>query len=138
MVERPDPTFQKELGEPMYAPTGDVIYYSQNSTPGNTFIYHQNSNQEIFQIKKVDLKTGETSKVVGGPGGAVRPTPSPDGKTIAYVKRVRALSRLFIMDLTNGEETMLVDHLDQDMQETWGVQGGVTMSTRSGPDGESG
>ncbi|MCZ6855385.1 MAG: amidohydrolase family protein [Gammaproteobacteria bacterium] len=123
VVERPDPTFQKELGEPMYAPTGDVIYYSQNSTPGNTFIYHQNSNQEIFQIKKVDLKTGETSKVVGGPGGAVRPTPSPDGKTIAYVKRVRALSRLFIMDLTSGEETMLVDHLDQDMQETWGVQG---------------
>ena len=26
VVERPDPTFQKELGEPMYAPTGDVIY----------------------------------------------------------------------------------------------------------------
>ena len=123
VVELPAPTFQKELGEPMYAPTGDVIYYSQNSTPGNTFIYHQNSNQEVFQIKKVDLKTGEISKVVGGPGGAVRPTPSPDGKTIAYIKRVRALSRLFIMDLTSGEETMLVDHMDQDMQETWGVQG---------------
>ncbi len=123
VVERPDPTFQKELGEPMYAPAGDVIYYSQNSTPGNTFIYHQDSNQEVFQIKKVDLETGETSKVVGGPGGAVRPTPAPDGIYIAYVKRVRALSRLFIMELASGEETMLVDHLDQDMQETWGVQG---------------
>lgn len=123
VIERPDPKFQKELGEPMYAPTGDAIYYTRNSTPGNTFIYHQDSNEEVFQIRKVDLATGETSKVIGGPGGAVRPTPSPDGKYIAYVKRVRALSRLFIMELASGEETMLVDHLDQDMQETWGIQG---------------
>jgi len=123
VVERPDPAFQKELGEPMYAPSGQAIYYTQNSTPGNTFIYHQDSNQEVFQIKKLDVETGEISKVVGGPGGAVRPTPSPDGKFIAYVKRVRALSRLFIMELESGEETMLVDHLDQDMQETWGIQG---------------
>ena len=102
VVERPDPTFQKELGEPMYAPTGEAIYYSQNSTPGNTFIYHQDSNREVFQIRKIDVETGETTTVVGGPGGAVRPTPSPDGKFIAYVKRVRALSRLFVMELASA------------------------------------
>ncbi len=123
IVQRPSPVFQKELGEPMFLPDGSGLYYSQNATPGDTFIYHQDSNQEIFQIKKIDFPSGDTETVVGGPGGAVRPTPSPDGKTLAYVKRVRAASRLFLMDLASGTETMLLDQLDQDMQETWAVHG---------------
>ena len=123
VVERPGASYQKELGEPVFAPDGSGIYYTQNSTPGNTFIYHQDSNQEVFRINMVDLKTNERIKVAGGPGGAVRPTPSPDGKYLAYIKRVRAISRLFLMDLESGVETMLPVTVDQDMQETWAVHG---------------
>ena len=123
IVERPSEAFQKELGEPMFAPDGLSLYYSQNSTPGNTFIYRQDSNKEVFQIRRLKLADGQIDTVVGGPGGAVRPTPSPDGKTLAYVKRVRAKSRLFVMDLASGEETMIYDDLDQDMQEVWAIQG---------------
>ncbi|WP_375183054.1 glycosyltransferase, partial [Marinobacter sp.] len=36
---------------------------------------------------------------VTGPGGAVRPTPSPDGKYLAFVRRVRNQSTLFLKDL---------------------------------------
>ena len=123
VVERPSKRFQKELGEPMYAPDGASIYYSQNVTPGNRFIYAQDSNKETFRIKRVTLATGEIRDVAGGPGGAVRPTPSPDGRYLAFVRRVRADSRLFVKDLETGDERMLVDDLDQDMQESWGVQG---------------
>ena len=123
VVERPNESFQKEQGEPIFAPDGSAIYFTLNTTPGNTFIYHQDSNGEIFQIRKVDLADGEVSTVVGGAGGAVRPTPSPDGKWLAYVKRVRAASRLFVMNLETGEERMVYDKLDQDMQETWAVHG---------------
>lgn len=123
IVERPSDTFQKEQGEPAFAPDGKAIYFTRNITPGDTFIYHQDSNTEIFQIRKVGLSDGKVTTVAGGPGGAVRPTPSPDGKRLAYVKRVRAASRLFVMDLATGEETLLVDSLDQDMQETWAVHG---------------
>lgn len=123
VVERPNPAFQKELGEPMFTADGNGIYYSQNTTPGNTFIYHQDSNTELFQIRKVDLASGEIDTVAGGPGGAVRPTPAPDGSRLAYVKRVRAQSRLFVMDLATGEERMVFDALDPDMQETWAVHG---------------
>lgn len=123
VVARPNPSFQKELGEPMFTPDGTGIYYSQNTTAGNTFIYHQDSNTELFQIRKVDLATGDINTVAGGPGGAVRPTPSPDGLSLAYVKRVRAQSRLFLMDLATGEERMIFDALDPDMQETWAVHG---------------
>ena len=123
LVERPSAAFQKELGEPTFSADGKSVFFIQNTTPGNTFIYHEDSNGEVMAIKRYDLERGEISKVVGGAGGAVRPTPSPDGKSLAFVKRVRAASRLFVMDLESGEQTMLVDDLDPDMQETWAVQG---------------
>ena len=123
LVKKPSDSHQKELGEPMFSPDGQYIYYSQNITPGPIFEYAQDSNTELFQIKRYDMETGEIDTAAGGAGGAVRPAPSPDGKYLAYVKRVRADSRLFIKDLESGEERMIFDHLDQDMQETWGVQG---------------
>ena len=122
-IERPNKRFQKELGEPAFSPDGKAIYYSQNVTPGDRFIYAQDSNKETFRIRKLLLETGEILDVAGGPGGAVRPTLSPDGRQLAFVRRVRAQSRLFLKDLTTGEERLLVDRLDYDMQETWGVHG---------------
>jgi imidazolonepropionase-like amidohydrolase/Tol biopolymer transport system component len=136
LVKRPSPAFQKELGEPTFSSDGKSVFYIQNTTPGNTFIYHEDSNGEVMAIKRYDLETGEIEKVVGGAGGAVRPTPSPDGKTLAFVKRVRAASRLFVMDLASGEQTMLVDDLDPDMQETWAVQGAYPTMAWT-PDGDS-
>ena len=66
---------------------------------------------------------GETSKAVTGAGGSVRPTPSPDGKKIAFVRRERARSKLYVKDLVSGEERKVYDALDQDVQETWAVTG---------------
>ncbi|MFV0477349.1 MAG: amidohydrolase family protein [Parahaliea sp.] len=123
VVERPGETFQKEQGEPIFTADGRGIYFTLNTTPGNTFIYHQDSNTELFQIRRIDLDSGNISTVVGGPGGAVRPTPSPDGRYLAYIKRVRTVPRLFVMDLDSGESRMVHDALDMDMQETWAVHG---------------
>ncbi|HEX9954116.1 MAG TPA: amidohydrolase family protein [Allosphingosinicella sp.] len=123
LVERPSPQFQKELGEPAFTPKGDGIYFSRDVTPGPIFEYAQNGNAEVFAIERYDIKTGERTKVAGGPGGAVRPTPSPDGKYLAYVHREREKSKLYIKDLRSGEERKIYDALDQDMQETWAVEG---------------
>ncbi|WP_409432933.1 amidohydrolase family protein [Litorimonas sp. RW-G-Af-16] len=123
LVKKPSEAHQKELGEPMFTPDGSAIYYSQNTTPGPIFEYAQDSHGELFQIKKYDMDTGDISTVAGGFGGAVRPTPSPDGKHLAFVKRVDAETRLFIKDLESGEEREVFDHLDRDMQETWAVHG---------------
>jgi imidazolonepropionase-like amidohydrolase/Tol biopolymer transport system component len=136
LVERPSEAHQKELGEPMFTPDGKGLYYSQNITPGPIFEYAQDSNTELFQIKRYDMETGETDVAAGGAGGAVRPTPSPDGKYLAYVKRVRAESKLFLKDIESGEERMIFDHLDQDMQETWAITG-VYPNMDWSPDSES-
>ena len=123
LTKKPSDAHQKEIGEPMFSPDGRHLYYSANTTSGPTFEYAQDSNKRLFEIKKYDMETGEISDVVGGAGGAVRPTPSPDGQIIAYVKRVRAKSKLFIKELSTGEERMVFGALDQDMQETWAVHG---------------
>jgi imidazolonepropionase-like amidohydrolase/Tol biopolymer transport system component len=123
LVERPNPQYQKELGEPAFSADGQAIYFSRNTTPGNIFEYAQDSNREVFAIERYDMATGERTQVAGGPGGAVRPTPSPDGRWLAYVHRVGGHSHLFVKDLRSGEERQVYADLDQDLQETWAVHG---------------
>jgi imidazolonepropionase-like amidohydrolase/Tol biopolymer transport system component len=123
LVKKPNEQHQKELGEPIFAPDGKHIYYTRNITPGPIFQYAQDSNGEIFDIERYNLETGKTEAVVTGAGGSVRPTPSPDGKQIAFVRRERTKSKLYVKDLTTGEERKIYDALDQDVQETWAVTG---------------
>ena len=123
VVERPNEQHQKELGEPAYSPDGRYIYFSLDSTPGGQFQYAQDSNGQIFEIRRHDLQTGVTESIATGAGGSVRPTPSPDGRYLAFVRRIRAKSALFLKDLVSGEERAIYTDLDQDVQEVWAVQG---------------
>ena len=123
LVKRKDEKFQKELGEPTFAADGKSVYFTRNITPGGTFQYAQDSNTELFAIERYELESGETHRVTAGIGGAVRPSPSPDGKYLAFVRRERAKSKLYVRDLASGNERKIYDALDQDMQETWAVTG---------------
>lgn len=123
LVKRPSEQHQKELGEPIFAPDGKHVYYTRNTTPGPIFEYAQDSNNQLFAIERYDLETGKIDSVIGGEGGAVRPTPSPDGKKIAYVRREATQPRLYVRDLATGEDRKVYDALDMDMQETWAVTG---------------
>lgn len=121
LTERPND--QKDLGEPAFSPDGKYLYYSQDTTPGDSFEYNKDSNTQIYQIMRKNLETGETSALVSGPGGAIRPTPSPDGKLLAFVRRVRFESVLFVKDLTSGEERPVYRPLSRDLQEAWAIHG---------------
>ncbi len=123
VVERANERLQKELGEPVFAPDGSAIYYTRNTTPGNVFEYAQDSNAGIFAIERHDLATGEVTTAVSGYGGAVRPAPSPDGKELAFVRRDKDVSQLWVKDLASGRERMIYGALDLDVQETWAVTG---------------
>ena len=123
LVERRSKTLQKELGEPIFSADGEALYYTENVTPGDLFVYAQDSNQETFQIKRYDLASGEVSAAVTGNGGAVRAAPSPDGRRLAFVRRLRERSALFVKDLASGAIELLYEDLDRDMQESWAIQG---------------
>ncbi len=123
LVARPSETHQKELGEPIYSADGKYIYYTQNITSGTQFIYAQDSNTDLFNIKRYEMATGEIETAVSGAGGSVRPAPSPDGRYMAFVRRERAKSKLYLKDLRSGAERKIYDDLDQDLQEVWAVHG---------------
>ena len=130
------PNEQKDLGEPAFSPDGRYVYFSQDTTPGGFFEYGKNSAEGIYSIRRIDRETGDIETVISGPGGAVRPTPSPDGKYLAFVRRVRFQSHLFLHDLRSGENIPIYDALDRDMQEIWAVHG-VYSSMAWTPDSRS-
>ena len=123
------PNDQKDVGEPAFSPDGKHIYFSQDVTPGPVFEYNKDPYGEIYAIKRLDRASGRIEKLVGGAGGAARPTPSPDGKTLAFIRRVGGVggqpgkTTLFVRDLESGAEHPLFAGLDRDMQETWAIHG---------------
>jgi imidazolonepropionase-like amidohydrolase/Tol biopolymer transport system component len=121
LTERP--TEQKDVGEPVFSPDGKYLYFSQDVTPGKMFEYNKDANTQIYAIQRLNLETREIEPFVSGPGGSVRPTPSPDGKSLAFVRRVRGKSVLHVADVVSGAERALFDGLDRDMQETWAIHG---------------
>jgi imidazolonepropionase-like amidohydrolase/Tol biopolymer transport system component len=114
---------QKDSGEPVFSPDGRYLYWSEDATPGAIFQYNKDPNTQIYVINRLDRQTGEAEPFVTGPGGSVRPTPSPDGKSLAFIRRVRYKSVIYVLDLESGRETPLYDGLDRDMQETWAIHG---------------
>lgn len=114
---------QQDLGEPAFSPDGRYLYFSEDVSPGGAFDYNRNVHGTIYAIKRLDRETGEIETVVAGPGGAVRPQPSPDGKQLAFVKRVRDKSVLHVVDLASGQVRPLWDGLSHDQQEAWAIFG---------------
>lgn len=110
---------QQDVNEPCVSPNGRYVYYSEDMYPGGYFQYNKNPNDQIFVIKRFDREKGITENVTGGPGGAVRPQVSHDGRLLAFVKRIRTKSVLYIRNLKTGEEWPVYDRLSKDQQEAW-------------------
>ncbi len=138
LVERPNGNKdQKNIAEPSLSPDGRYVYYSQDITAGRVWQYNKDSTGQIFAIKRLDRSTGEVDVLVDGPGGAIRPTPSPDGKLLAYVKRTPAFaSALYLKDLVSGKEWPIYEQLDRDLQEANGSMGNTPAFSWT-PDGKS-
>jgi Tol biopolymer transport system component len=117
------PNEQQDQGEPAVSPDGKWVYYSQDVTQGPLFQYNKDPYQGIYAIRRRNLETGEQETVTGGPGGAIAPLPHPDGRRLAFVRRVRENTVLHIRDLDTREEWPVWDGLEHDMQEAWAIHG---------------
>jgi len=116
-------SIQKDAGEPAISPDGRTLYYSKDVTPGQNFEYNKDPHGVIYAIVERDLRTGKERTVTSRPGGAVAPRVSPDGKTLAFVRRFGTGSELVLRTLPTGEERRLFTKLDKDLQEAWAVHG---------------
>ncbi len=117
---------QQDVNEPSISSDGKYLYYSEDVYPGGNFQYNKDPNNQIYVINRYNMESGKIERVTGGPGGAARPQVSRDGKKLAFVKRVRTKSVLYIHDLETGEEWPIYDKLNKDQQEAWAIFGVYT------------
>jgi imidazolonepropionase-like amidohydrolase/Tol biopolymer transport system component len=114
---------QQDAGEPNVSPNGRYLYFSEDMSPGPNFEYSKDPNGMIYAIRRLDMNNGKLTNLIATQGGAARPQASPDGNMIAYVKRVRLKSVLYVQNLQTGEEWPLTEDLSHDQQETWAIFG---------------
>ncbi|WP_430928419.1 amidohydrolase family protein [Polaribacter marinivivus] len=114
---------QQDVNDPSISPDGKYLYYAEDMYPGGYFQYNKDPNKQIYVIKRYNFETGEIDQITGGPGGAARPVVSRDGKLLAFVKRVRTKSVLYIHELVTGKEYPIYENLSKDQSEAWAVFG---------------
>ncbi|RXW22236.1 hypothetical protein EST38_g3614 [Candolleomyces aberdarensis] len=81
----------------------DTLIFSKNVIDQNTFTYSKDVHSGIYAIFQTNLTSKSTTRIVdSSPGGASRPELSRDGRTLAFVRRVRDKQALVLKDLTTG------------------------------------
>ena len=114
---------QQDVNEPIVSPDGRYVYFSEDVYPGGYFQYNKDPNSQIYVIKRHDRETGKVENVITGSGGASRPQLSPDGKQLAFIRRVRTKTVLYVHDLSTGIQSPVYDDLSKDQQEAWAIFG---------------
>jgi len=115
--------WEQNATEPTVSPDGRYVFFSEDVSPGGGFQYNRNPHGVVYVIQRLDRETGERTTWIGGNGGSLRPQLSPDGKSIAFVRRVGTASVLYVQDQESGAERALWDGLDHDQQEAWAIFG---------------
>jgi Tol biopolymer transport system component len=99
--------------EPAFSPDGRFIYYSRRFGSWN-----YNAQFPQYQIAIYDRETGESETITSRYGSGFRPTPSPDGKWLAYGTRHDDKTGLIIRNLATGDEKWLAYPVQRDDQES--------------------
>jgi imidazolonepropionase-like amidohydrolase/Tol biopolymer transport system component len=117
---------QQDVGEPWASADGKYVYYSEDMYPGGFFKYNKDPNSQIYVVNRYNLEDGEIERVTGGSGSAMRPIVSHKGDVMAFVKRVREKTVLYLHDLKTGKEWPIYDALSKDQSEAWAIFGPYT------------
>jgi imidazolonepropionase-like amidohydrolase/Tol biopolymer transport system component len=107
------------VGEPAFDPKGRFVYFVNSGD----FDYNKNVYNGIYWIERYDTQLGRRGVFIRGTGGAIRPQPSPDGKYLAFIRRDRLNTVLYLREIESGREWPIYDKLTRDQQETWSVYG---------------
>jgi Tol biopolymer transport system component/imidazolonepropionase-like amidohydrolase len=95
------------------SPDGRFIYWAQR-----TGAFSYNARFPLWQIVRFDRETSETATITNASGSAMRPTISPDGKSMVYATRYETKTALRVRDLETNQERWLINNVTRDDQES--------------------
>ncbi|KAI6117523.1 hypothetical protein EDD16DRAFT_1481316 [Pisolithus croceorrhizus] len=96
---------EQQIGHEQFSwAADDVVVYAGNVRDSQgTFEYSKDVHSGIYSVFSKNLTSGFREVLVDAfPGGASRPTLSRDGRTLAFVRRVRDKEALVLKDLETG------------------------------------
>jgi hypothetical protein len=100
--------FESQIGAEQarfVGPSGDGIVFTRNVRDDDLgkFSYNKDVHKGINAVFLLNTTTGATTQLVdASPGGANMPRFSHDGKTLAFVRRVKEKSVLVLKDIRSG------------------------------------
>lgn len=114
------PANQEIVNEADISDDGRQLFFTEKVSGASIFV---DANHKNFVVKRQDMFSGQSETLVEGFGGAVTPQASPDGGSLAFVRRVKEKTVLFVYDLATGEQRPVYDELDRDSQAEFIAQG---------------
>lgn len=109
----PIPSSGRDVGEAQLSADGRYLYYTEKITTPNIFV---DANHINHVIERRNLENGTTERLLSGFGGAIAPQLSPDGSRLAFIRRVKDKTVLFVYDTRTAEQRPIYDGLDRDAQ----------------------
>ena len=122
---------------PSVSPDGRYLFFHASAAGGGDY-GAQDFLKGAFQLKRLDLRNGGVQDVTAGQavqqyrgssGGAIAPEVSPDGRWLAFARRIPSgtisykghqfgpRTALWLRDLQTGAERVLMDPVEEDMSE---------------------
>lgn len=111
---------QPDAAEPAFGREGRFLYYAARDA---RYQYNRNVYDGIWQVKRLDRRSGQVIVILSGAGGAAAPVLSPDGRSLAYVRRSAARTRIEMLDLATGRKRLVADDVTRDGQEGFAFHG---------------
>ena len=123
---------------PAFSRDGASLYFQIRTAPPGTWSGRTDVMQGHKQIRRLDLESGRVDEITSGimvqqgqtsSGGAIAPEPSPDGRWLAFARRIPdgtishqglrfgPRTALWLRDLETGDERVLMDPIEVDMAE---------------------
>ena len=104
----------RDVQEIEFSNDGQFVYYTERVH--EPYFVYVDANHINYAIKRRDLATGKTDEILKGFGSATTAQLSPDDRRIAFVRRVKAKTVLFVYDTATGAQVPVYDRLDRDAQ----------------------
>jgi Tol biopolymer transport system component len=119
----PRPANGENVHEAQFSPDGRHLFYTEKTSPPTRSVVYIDANHVNYAVMRRDLSSGRAEKLVEGFGSATTPRPSPDGKRLAFVRRVGSRTVLFDYEFATGTQRPVYDGLDRDAQADFIWQG---------------